>query len=295
MNNKKTLISVVVPCYNHQKYIAECINSIIDQDYENIELIIVDDGSKDESVVRIMELNDKCQKRFIKFIFISRENRGLCRTLNEALEMCSGEFISIIASDDAMLPGKISKQVNYLKYNESSIGVFGGFILKNEESETRIVKAKRKFGFKEIMLQKHYLPAPTQMLRLSKVNEVGGFDSKLIIEDWSMWLSLTKNGGTLDYLSDVFSIYRRHDDNLSNKIPLMEKGIDQILDLHKDFKEFKLAKAMSFIALANLVMKQNKLHAMNYLKKSISESKKIYFEANMYKALIKIILQYIRF
>ncbi|MCD2506173.1 glycosyltransferase family A protein, partial [Staphylococcus aureus] len=73
---------------------------MIDQDYENIELIIIDDGSKDNSVIKIQEMVECCKQRFTRFEFRSRANIGLSATLNEALEWCEGEYFSALASDD---------------------------------------------------------------------------------------------------------------------------------------------------------------------------------------------------
>ena len=115
INKKNPLVSVVVPCYNHERYVKECIQSIIDQSYKNIELIVIDDGSKDASVAVIEGLRGACEERFTRFEFSARENRGLCNTLNQALDWCQGEYFAAIASDDQWLPFKTEKQVEYLE------------------------------------------------------------------------------------------------------------------------------------------------------------------------------------
>ena len=81
------LVSIAIPSYNHEIYVQECIRSVIDQDYRNIELIIIDDGSTDNSVEKIEELIPLCKKRFVRFEFLCRENKGLSATLNEAIAM----------------------------------------------------------------------------------------------------------------------------------------------------------------------------------------------------------------
>ena len=93
------LVSVVIPCYNHEKFVQDCIQSVIDQTYPNIELIIIDDGSKDGSVEKIQEMIVACEQRFTRFEFRHRQNKGLSATLNEALEWCNGVYLSAIASD----------------------------------------------------------------------------------------------------------------------------------------------------------------------------------------------------
>ena len=106
-NNNQPLVSVVIACYNHENFVQDCVQSIIDQTYENIELIIIDDGSKDGSVEKIQEMIPACKQRFVRFEFRYRPNKGLSATLNEALEWCEGTYFSPIASDDILLIKKL--------------------------------------------------------------------------------------------------------------------------------------------------------------------------------------------
>ncbi|HCJ7896604.1 TPA: glycosyltransferase family 2 protein, partial [Acinetobacter baumannii] len=127
--NEQPLVSIIIPCYNHANFVQDCIQSVIAQTYQNIELIIIDDGSKDETVEKIQKLVTQCTERFVKFEFRHRPNKGLSATLNEALEWCQGEYFSAIASDDMMLNDKIEIQIDFLKNSIDStiVGVFGGY------------------------------------------------------------------------------------------------------------------------------------------------------------------------
>ncbi|MCD6061882.1 MAG: glycosyl transferase family 2, partial [Moraxellaceae bacterium] len=118
MNDTSTslpLVSVALPCYNHERYVQQCIQSIIDQDYPNLELILIDDGSRDGSVEKMRAMLPACEARFTRFEFRARPNVGLAATLNEMLEWCQGEYFSAVASDDAMLPHKTRLEVDYLQ------------------------------------------------------------------------------------------------------------------------------------------------------------------------------------
>ena len=260
MTDKQPLVSIVIPCYNHAQFVQETIQSVIDQDYENIELIIIDDGSKDNSVEIIQQMTPACEERFKQFEFRYRPNKGLCATLNEALEWCEGEYLSCIASDDIMLPDKTSYQVQYLEVNQKCIGVFGGVdVLDDATGEIKTsLKAARRSDFNDIFTYKHHLPAPTQMLRLAAVKDVGGYREDLIIEDWSMWLFLTEHGGTLDYVKKVFTQYRRHSGNLSGRFEVMSRGRTQILNLFKDKSNYKKAYAMAKMVDAHDAQTVNK-------------------------------------
>ena len=139
ISNINPLVSCVVSSYNHDKYIFKCIKSIIDQDYENIELIIIDDGSNDNSVLEINKTLEECKNRFVRFKFVKQSNHGLTHNLNYALDWSKGEYFCSIGSDDMMLKNKTSTLVNKILNSKNIAGVFGGcnlidkneFIIKN--------------------------------------------------------------------------------------------------------------------------------------------------------------------
>ena len=110
----KGLVTVGVALYNHEKYIVECLESIVNQTYRPIELIVIDDGSPDNSYAiarAYLESQDKLSQYTIK----SRPNQGMCNTLNEIAKMAQGEFISFVGSDDFWGVEKIADQVAYLE------------------------------------------------------------------------------------------------------------------------------------------------------------------------------------
>ena len=112
-----SLVSVLIPAYNHEKYVQETIQSIINQTYQNIELIIIDDGSKDSTWNKINEKKELCEKRFSNTIFITRKNKGACETENELFSKANGEFVFLIASDDKAEPNAIKKLLAFLSKN----------------------------------------------------------------------------------------------------------------------------------------------------------------------------------
>lgn len=234
------LVSIIIPCYNHESYVKDAIQSIIDQTYENIELIVIDDGSQDQSVARILELSDICEQRFDKFYFKTRPNKGVCATLNEALALCHGKYVCIIASDDLMLAHKTQLQVNFLENNPEVAGVFGGVELINDKGECieERISTKTQYSLDEVMLSKHDLPAPTQMYRLSIIQEQGGYDENINIEDWDMLLRLIKSNHILIYIPEKLGKYRCHGDNFSKNDLKMAVEMMKVLEKFKDEKQY---------------------------------------------------------
>ena len=152
--SNQPLVSIVIPCYNHENFVQDCIQSVIEQTYENIELIIIDDGSKDNSVLKIQEMLEKCQNRFKQFEFRYRPNKGLSETLNESLEWCQGKYYSVLASDDQMFDNKTALQVAYLEKNKDCVGCFGGYQLIDENNIVTAYSKKdeKSYSFNEIFL-----------------------------------------------------------------------------------------------------------------------------------------------
>ena len=117
MSNKAPLVSVCIPAYNHERYIEDCINSIIEQTYENLELIIIDDGSKDGTYQEIKKLMPKLEKRFVRVSVETQENMGTCRTINKLYRKARGKYIYHIASDDISKPDAIETLIKFLEQN----------------------------------------------------------------------------------------------------------------------------------------------------------------------------------
>lgn len=289
MNNNPR-VSIIIPSYNHEKFIKETIQSIINQDYENIELIIIDDGSKDSSVNAIQEMIPQCEERFARFEFRTRKNKGICFTLNEALDWCEGDFLSGVASDDTIIEYKTSVQVDYLIRNKDSIGVFGGVEFLYEDSGKRVVHvtSASKYNFEEIFMHKHNLPASTSLLRVDAVRKLGGYKEAFLIEDWSLWLFLTENGGTLDYIDMVMGVYRIHKKNISSNLDWMQKGRVEVANLFIEHPLYKKALAQTYVITGltwgGISVKKKFYH----LNKAVKTNYKIIFN-------ISFIIIYVRF
>ena len=276
MMASKPLISVCVITYNHENFIKEAIVSIVNQTYQNIELIIIDDGSKDNSIEKIEEMLSVCEERFTRFEFRYRANRGLSATLNEALEWCHGKYFSAIASDDMMLPQKIEKQINFLlkSHKNKIVGIFSGYHLIDDNNKVinTILKEQRTYNFNEIFLHNFDLPAPTALLNLIAVREVGGYIDNLKIEDWYMWLKLTENGNALIYLSEILVNYRSHGSNTSKNLVIMNEERKKVIDCFEGNELYDSAKLKIQWLKATDYIYINKLQALAFVKDIILES-----------------------
>lgn len=234
------LVSIVIPCYNHENYIEDSIQSIIDQTYPSIELIIIDDGSKDQSVEKIQAMLPACEQRFEHVYFNTRPNKGLCATLNEALALCKGKYVSLIASDDMMLAHKTQLQVDYLEQHPEVTGVFAGIELidSNNRVVDQRVSTPTEYSFDDILLNLHDLPTLTQMFHLKDIMDVGGYDESIKVEDWYMLLKLTQQQKILKYIPEVVCQYRIHDESFSQNGLQMAEEMMKVIQPYRQEKSF---------------------------------------------------------
>lgn len=237
VKNQK-LITVAIPSYNHSTYIEKCIESIASQSWKNIELIVIDDGSKDNSVEVIKSSIEKYKNQFSTIKTIYRENQGLCKTLNQALDISSGEYFSPIASDDYFLNEKLEKLADIFKKNSSSelSAVYGGvnFIDKNGEPTGRIHRGHNNLvSFEDFFLFKVWVPAPSALFLTSDLRKIGGFNPETKVEDLDILLRLTKNGKKIFFSKEIVAEYRFHESNISKNLELMHLNVLNILEKYK--------------------------------------------------------------
>jgi alpha-1,3-rhamnosyltransferase len=236
MKDDQPLVTVIIASYNHGPYIEQSILSVLGQTYRNIELLVVDDGSSDDSVERIRRLQSE-----YSFDFQVQQNQGLTRTLNGAIARSTGSLIAPFGSDDIMLPDRIATQVAYMD-GKPEVGICAGNIelidaegkLFPEKRQRRDVPFRR-LDFDDMFLErKPYPPAPTLLIRREALEKVGGFDLNIRLEDLLIELKITHAGYFIDGLSVVMARYRKHATNSYKNHRFM---IDSILRSYALFSD----------------------------------------------------------
>jgi len=288
----RPLVSVAIPCYNHERYIQDCIKSVIGQDYENIELIIIDDGSSDNSVEKIKEMIPACEERFVHFEFRHRDNKGLSATLNEAIEWCRGAYYSTIASDDVLLPKKTSTLLRYMEEDKDVAGIFCGcYILDGNGKKIDSLRAPEKlYSFEDIFFRKYNIIAPTQLLRLDCVQCVGGYPENLYVEDWYMWLALTEKGYKLRVVDGLLVGYRQHENNSSKNALKMHDGRVEVLKYFSENPLQKKAVAINYLFASIDFTSISKIKAAKFLFESVSYNKEIIFSPLFASCLLRLVI-----
>jgi len=185
------LVTVICLCYNHEKFIEESVNSVLAQDYDNIEIIIVDDLSQDNSRSVIKKIVEKHPS--IKTI-MKDENLGNCKAFNNALRLANGKYIVDLATDDTMAKSRIRKQVEAFERMGDEYGVVYTNATDIDEHGNLICLHKKKNielpsgDIYTNILEKYFISPPTMMMRKSMFDELGGYDESLMYEDFDFWL-----------------------------------------------------------------------------------------------------------
>ncbi|MEO5928889.1 MAG: glycosyltransferase, partial [Candidatus Kapaibacterium sp.] len=213
--NGGPLVTAITISYNHARWVATCLDAIRAQTYGNIELIILDDRSPDDSaaVIRrwIDEHNADCT-------FIAHDlNRGLCATLNEAITLARGTYIAFLAADDLWLPEKIERDVALIESLPNDVGVIYGdaYVIDEDGERTgeRFIPAHNGPAtppsgriFDELM-ERNFIPVTATLIRSECFRQVGLYDESLIYEDWDMWLRIAERF-SFAYSETITACYR---------------------------------------------------------------------------------------
>jgi glycosyltransferase involved in cell wall biosynthesis len=196
------LVTVIAICYNHARFLRECLDSIARQSYKNIQLIIADDCSRDGSQPMI---DSWIQSSGLNCQFLRHEkNLGLCRTINEALSLARGKYVCGVATDDVWLPHKLQTQVELMEHLPDKVGVVYSDAFQMDEdgklfNQTFIdahaqqhFKAKPAGNLHACLWNGNFIPAMATLTRRECFDRVGLYDESLFFEDWDMWLRISR-------------------------------------------------------------------------------------------------------
>lgn len=210
-------VSIIIPTFNRAHYIGDAINSILAQTYSSWELLIVDNGSTDntEAVVRSFEKTDS------RVHYIREDRKGVSRARNTALERALGRYIAFLDDDDLYLPEKLKIQKEYLDAHPKVDFVYGQIEIINTRGELLWVDPKKPVLTFTDLFEESGIRIQSVMCRKSCFDSLGGFDETLTMgEDYDLWLRIAAKH-RFEYLAVPFVRMRFHDTNTCNvPIPL---------------------------------------------------------------------------
>jgi teichuronic acid biosynthesis glycosyltransferase TuaG len=258
------LVSIIMPTYNTEKYIRYSIESVISQTYLNWELIIIDDGSTDNTVIIVNEFIKKDSR--IRYIY--QNNAKQARARNNGIENAKGTILAFLDSDDLWLSTKLEKSI--LEFNTSMTDLLftNSFITSdflidiNNHNYKKMNVVSGYYSGNEalkLFIQGNRIPLLTVLVKKEKLKKIGGFNEQFTpAEDYDLWLRLLKNGCKFLAIDDVLSIYRLQQNSSTANDRLATKAV--LLSIRNNFSN---ASILEFEAL-NFVKRWIKRWIKNY-------------------------------
>jgi glycosyltransferase involved in cell wall biosynthesis len=199
------LVTIVTPSYNQGRFIRETIDSILTQDYPNIEYIVMDGGSTDETVEILKSYGDRIK-------WISEKDGGQADAVNKGIQLASGEIIGWLNSDDTYLPGAIKQAVNFLTSHQDIGVVYGEGYHTKENGEIIDRYPTESFNFKRLA-QTCFICQPTAFFRKEVFRTVGLLKKELhLCMDYELWMRIAKTY-EIAYIPYFFATSRMYEDN----------------------------------------------------------------------------------
>ena len=258
------LVSFIIISYKHEKYIADCLESVLGQTYSNMEILYIDDASHDGTFEKAYVYQERLLRKYKRVEFIENAlNIGLIKNLNKLVGMCRGKYVKFLAADDFMIDSGIEKMVDFMECHPENDMLFSNGIVGDEnihypllriDCYSSIYSSIPLSGEKlfDPLYQEDFISAPSVMIRKSAYERVGLYDESIGIEDWDFFLRLAQKG-SIGYLNAPTVMYRMLSDSLSHSAAPqrrinMKKSELQILEKYKSFAqnaEIKLKNSLN--------------------------------------------------
>ncbi len=271
-------ISVIIPSYNHAEFIERTLRSVFSQTLLPGKLIVIDDGSEDDSVKIIKRVLRKCP---FENELIARENRGLCATLNEGFAKTSGEYFAYIGSDDLWLPDFLAESIELLEKRKNAVISFGhSFVI--DENERIFDRTDNWTEFADgdplpFLLRAEIFSSPSVVYRRSALEKFE-WNENAKLEDYEMYLKLS-TVGEFARGDKILSAWRQHGSNTSGHfaeifpefIAAQNRLVDELKVGHKELKQIQAE--LKFEAVANFIRHGERRKAFSILRKNLHGAK----------------------
>lgn len=242
----KPLVSILLLSMNHEQYIEQCMQSIINQTYKNIEIIYLDNASSDNTYQIGKKLLE--QSNFPGKIFLNKESKSISENLNFLLFNSTGQYISPLSTDDWFVPENIEKKVAFYSDNPNTGALFsnGWFYYEKERKMVLNDSSTFKRGniFKELLTQPDCLFYVGVMYNRRIFEKVGKWDENLLIEDVDMYIRISLIA-TIDYITEPLAFYRRSSESASKNKEFMIDGFKQYYEKYKATPWINMKKWLS--------------------------------------------------
>jgi glycosyltransferase involved in cell wall biosynthesis len=227
------LVSVIIPAYNRASTIIRAIDSVLNQTYKIFEIIIVDDGSLDNTKQLVESIKDK------RMVYIKHpRNEGGAAARNTGIKVAKGQYIAFLDSDDEWLPEKIEKQLNLFRKLDNSFGVVytGFYVIKKNKIIKEFTPRKKMYVLNDLLMSNCIGTLSSVMVRVEYLNIIRGFDETFkSCQDWDLYIRLSKLC-KFDFITGCLVKYHETDDSfrISNKRQAIVSGHEKIFEKYNN-------------------------------------------------------------
>lgn len=231
-----TKVSIMLPTYNHEIFIEDCLVSILKQDYEDLEIVVSDDASTDNTI----EIVKKIATSYPGKIIISENsiNIGITKNCNKALQKCTGEYICLFAGDDIMLPGKIAEQVQLLNNDHEAAICYHRVEVFSSSDNQRLYETEHNRSIYSAfdLIKKAGLPGANSAMVRRKCIPAGGYDERIgSVSDWLFFIEIALRGKII-FSNKILARYRKHEAGCSAKADsLLDETLETVNILERRF------------------------------------------------------------
>ena len=250
------LVSIIVITYNSSKYVLETLESAKTQTYQNIELIVSDDFSTDDTVGVCRKWIEANKKQFVSTNLITvSANTGIPANCNRGIKASKGEWIKLIAGDDLLTPNCLVDNIDFIRRTIGAKFIFSdmsyfksghgdNIVIKKTKSDNLIFASDSNLQYRHLVLVGNFVYAPTSFCNTKSLVQYGLFDERIpLVEDFPMWLKITKAGEKLFLLDKITILYRQHDASINSS---SSKSNKYNLALWKVYKNYIMKDAFRF-------------------------------------------------
>jgi glycosyltransferase involved in cell wall biosynthesis len=236
------LVSIIIPCYKQAHYLPDAIESCLAQTYTHIEIIVVDDGSPDNTG----EVAARYTEKYPNVRYVRQDNAGVSAARNTGIAHAQGLYLKFLDSDDLLLPQHVQRCMDWFAQNPQFTAVYTNYEVRSSDLSQHIASDKFAVPLTRMMfnLLKGWMPSQlnTVLVHRDQVAKTGGFPVGIKGgEDWFFWMSLLAYGTQFGFINEVLAVYRRHKTNTTNDIIMMDR---QLLDVWTLVYKLPIAAAL---------------------------------------------------
>ncbi|MGF1730484.1 glycosyltransferase [Photobacterium kasasachensis] len=269
MNDFRPKVAVLIGCYNHERYIESCLESVIKQTYDNIVIYISDDCSKDNTVKVISEYIAKYCQRFDIILDAKKNNLGVANNYNSLIQLALKDndvrYIIPFAGDDLMLEDKVARQVKELENNKDTYLCYSNMQWFNSDTDKKIINHFNMLFNPSTSIDKiigeAIIPTPTLCIRREALENIKYNNQLKYVNDYLLTVELALLGGVL-YIPEILVRYRKHGASIMDTTLFLEERVDAASYITEHYGYEPAAKHFASTAKFDYLIKS--LNESNY-------------------------------